>query len=459
MRRWWILLPLALLVAAWFALRPGVTAAVAPAARPLEVELHDPELAVVDGAGAADTERSVVEDEREVPDPEAQSEPGELDESSPTAVLTVRAFLPDGTPWKHGQIRITARSSPLSTLRFASEVRTKIGGHVRIHSSGSSGHSVVTGTDDQGVLELHSVVPDLPLELSAIDVLGTVAVTATGIMLEPGEQRTIDLWTVRFPWPLSGRCVDEDGRPLAGAVVDVGNAGLETFGMSLGWNQTTDETGEFATLPLFAKRVHVRAVLADRIAAERRDVSVDGAAVELVLRRGRSLLVEAHDDAGERVENVWFRVYEPGGDGPLDVPSESSPEGCLFTALPKRPLELRWGGPCSLESTSIDADVERVQVRVQRTGTLAIEVGKLPGGVEVTYAVGVYCADGTTSVASPKSVLNTGHQQATWTLAPGRYLLQLLHLPKSAPEAWLPWGAPIEVDVRPGATTFERMGE
>jgi len=449
MRRWLVLLPLALLVAAWFALRPGVKAAVGPAARPLEVELQGFELDDVDGPGPADTERSAVEDEREVAaaEPEPEPDPSESDESSASASLTVRAFLPDGTPWKDGRIQVTARSSPLSNLRFGSKDRGKSGAHVRLHSGGSSGHSVVTSTDDHGTLELR-----------ALDVVGAVGATATGIVLRPGEQRSIDLWAVRFPWSLYGRCVDEDGRPLADTIVEVSTSGQETYGMSLGWNQTTDETGEFATPPLFAERVNVRGVRADRIAAEWRDLSADGAAIELVLHRGRPLLVEALDDAGQRVENFWFRVFEPGGDAPLGIPSEPRAEGQQFTAMPNRPLELRWGGPCTLESTPIDADVERMQVRVQRTGTLAIEIGRLPGGLDATYAAGVYCVDGTTSVAPHKNLLNTGHQQVMWTLAPGRYMLQLQHLPAHAPEAWIPWGAPVEVEVHSDQTTFERLG-
>lgn len=55
-------------------------------------------------------------------------------------------------------------------------------------------------------------------------------------------------------------------------------------------------------------------------------------------------------------------------------------------------------------------------------------------------------------------MLNSGNQLHLWTIAPGRYRLQIHSWPASTPGVARPWGAPIEVEVRSGETTLEHLG-
>lgn len=455
-RRLSILLTLVVLVALWLALRPGESAAVAPAGtKPIDERTGHVELIALEDSEPSGAERTSLEFATE--SIEAEPDTDDDEDRDPSASLTVRVFLPDGVPWAEGHVQILARSSPVTQLRFGRRVRARSGAST-ISSAGPDGHSFVTSADEHGILELLHVESNLPITVRLIDGLGFPVVSAAGIVLQAEERREIELWAPGFPVPLSGRCVDEDGRPLAGATVELSSASEEPFAIRFGLKPTVDENGEFVTAPLYAPHVNLRASFDGLIATERSDVAVGGAPVEIVLRRGRRLLVEMRDGSGRPYSDVGLRVHEPGVDGPLDVPWERCDEGRLFPALPDRPLELRWGSPCAEESLVVEAGVERVLVHVQWPGTLAVEFGKLPGDIDEDYLAGLFCADGATSAFPPKSVLNTGRQQAQWTLAPGRYLLQLQHLPAHAPEAWVPWGAPIEVEVRSGETTLERLG-
>lgn len=455
MRRWLILLPLALIATAWLVLRPGESSAVAPAGtQALEGAAERATLIAVEGAQRSSADESAVEPPSAADDePPGPTEPSELE---PIASLTVRAFLPDGTPWKNGRLRVDAESS-LSKVEIDSGNLSGKSSRFSVRAPSARGDIAWCDLDERGAVRLRAA-ESLTLAVHAIDAVGCIGASATDIALLPGEQRSIDLRSDRFPRPLLGRCVDEQGRPLAGATVDVHSAFADHLAVRSFVRRTTDAAGEFDTPPLFVGRVNVRATLEDRISAERFDVPIGGAAIELVLRRGRQLVVELRDDYGQAFHDAGLFVHEQGGDGPLDLHSEPCDEGRLYTALPDRPLELRWGAPCAPESLAVEVGVERVFVPVRRSGSLAIEVGPLPGDTDSKYEAGLYCLDGTTPAWPPKTVLNTGHQQVQWTLPPGRYVLQLLHLPDHAPEAWAPWGAPIEVEVRSGATTFERVG-
>lgn len=329
---------------------------------------------------------------------------------------------------------------------------------VTISAAGPMGHVATSSTDEYGLLEMPDVVPDLPLTVRLVDALGTVVASVSGLSLTAGERREVELRASRSARALRGRCVDGQGRSMAGVTLAVHALEAEGLGVTFSLNPTVDDDGRFDTGPLFAEHVLLQAVFEDHIAIERLAVPVGGEPVEIVLRRGRSLWVVVQDESGRPDPEANLRVHELGGEAPLDVSWERAEGGRRYPLLPGRPLELRWGSPCAPQKQPIGAEDERALVRVPRPGTLWIEVGLLPGDTTAHYAVGVYCLDGPSPVVPLQMVLNTGHQQARWMLAPGRYRVQLLHQPQPEQGTWEPWTPPVEVEVRTGETTFERLG-
>jgi len=374
-----------------------------------------------------------------------------LDGEPPVARLTIHAFLPDGRPWADGRLQLSAVASPLDEpVRLASGRSLRASGVV-YQTSSSAGHRLALSADEHGEVVIAPVRPDNLMRLEASDAIGTVAGAVDGIVLGPGEQRGVELRLGRHPRTLRGRCIDELGRVLAGARVSVRTDERGQVLDSL-------EDGTFTLGPFFTPEVTVRAALDELIAVQTVAVPPDGALVDVVLRPGRRVVVDAVDADGAPVTNVGLSAHDLGREAPLDHSYARSGNSQVLTLLPHRPLELRWGSPCAPRSQTIDAAAERVTIVAERPGTLAVEVGTLPGGLEAVYAVEVRCADGVTQAASARGIQNTGHQQLEWRLFPGRHHLQLLHLPASEGAAWQDWGAPVPVDVFPGDTTVARLG-
>jgi hypothetical protein len=156
---------------------------------------------------------------------------------------------------------------------------------------------------------------------------------------------------------------------------------------------------------------------------------------------------------------VRVSVHETTGEELFDTPRTPGENGILFTDLPRRPLELRWGSRCASQSQVVAEHVDRVLVVAPRNGELRLSVGALPGDERTRYAVLLYCADADRAAAPPCSFFNEGRFEASWTLAPGHYALKLVRLPSAAAEQVLGWGEPLRVELRAGETTYARLGE
>jgi hypothetical protein len=114
--------------------------------------------------------------------------------------------------------------------------------------------------------------------------------------LAPGEERVVRIDADVERRTLAGRVVDPDGAPVRDASVRVGAAG----GSSLGGGGV-DEDGGFRFEVLATERVRVRVLASGFAPLEIAELAVTDAPVELVLDRGRDVLVRVADAGGRAV--------------------------------------------------------------------------------------------------------------------------------------------------------------
>lgn len=179
----------------------------------------------------------------------------------------------------------------------------------------------------------------------------------------------------------------------------------------------------------------------------------------MLLAPARSLHVELQDSAGDPRPDLRVSVHELTGEELFDTPRTADDDGIVFTALPRRPVELRWGSRCAPQSQLVAEHVDRVLVSTPRNGELQLSVGALPGGERTRYAALLHCADAERAAAQPCSFFNDGRFESSWELAPGRYALQLVRWPSDAAEQVLVWGEPLGVELRAGETTYAALGQ
>jgi hypothetical protein len=378
---------------------------------------------------------------------------------SELATLTLRVLMPDGTPWSDARVQVTAGPLSLSGVRF--DMGPRSDGSWRYNRMGSDAlvSYAIVDVDEHGCARLRRITPGVALEVRASDVLGTVGARAERVVLETGEQRTLELHLESFPHVLHGRCSDERGVGVAGAEVSIDVALEFTDELATTLRARSDDAGEFTTPSLLAARLALHATHAGRRASTIFDTSSRVGSVELLLDATRSLRVELQGSAGDPQPDVYVSVHELTGEELFDTPRTPGENGILFTDLPRRPLELRWGSRCASQSQVVAEHVDRVLVVAPRNGELRLSVGALPGDERTRYAVLLYCADADRAAAPPCSFFNEGRFEASWTLAPGHYALKLVRLPSAAAEQVLGWGEPLRVELRAGETTYARLGE
>lgn len=378
---------------------------------------------------------------------------------SELATLTVRVLMPDGTPWSNARVQVTAGPLSLSGVRFdlgpRSDGRWR---HNRMSSDVLVSYAIVD-VDEHGCARLRRIKPGVALEVRASDALGTVGARAERVVLEAGEQRTIELQLDSFPRVLRGRCNDERGVGVAGAEVSIGVALEFTDESATTLRTRSDDAGEFTTPSLLAARLTLHATHAGRRASTIFDTSSGVDSVELLLETPRSVRVELRDSAGDPQPDVRVSVHELTGEELFDTPRTLGEDGILFTDLPRRPLELRWGSRCAPQSELVAEHVVRVLVSAPRNGELQLSIGALPGDERTRYAVLLQCADAKRAAASPCSFFNDGRFERSWVLAPGHYALQLVRLPSDAAEQVLVWGETLRVELRAGERTEARLGQ
>lgn len=417
-----------------------------PIPRPAQVaelvESESEQRRAVDVAQTPDTATSAADD---------RENPSEL------ATLTVRVLMPDGTPWTDARVHVTAGPLSLSGVRFdlgpRSDGRWR---YNRVLSDALVSYAIVD-VDEHGCARLQRVTPGVALEVRARDVLETVGARAERVVLETGEQRTLELKLDSFPRVLHGRCSDERGVGVAGAEVSIGVALEFTDELATALRARSDDAGEFTTPSLLAARLALHATHAGRSANTIFDTSSRVGGVELLLETPRSLRVELQGSAGDPQPDVRVSVHELTGEKLFDTPRTPGEYGILFTDLPRRPLELRWGSRCAPQSQVVAEHVDRVLVIAPRNGELQLAIGALPGDERARYAVQICCADAERAAAPPCSFFNDGRFEGSWTLAPGHYALKLVRLPSTAAEQVLVWGEPLRVELRAGEKTRARL--
>jgi hypothetical protein len=458
MRRWALLPIAALFAAAWWFLHTGSQSPpIAPVAAP--------SVAVAAGANSVALESGFDDEITRTQAPVgvqgAMVEPDSVvpEDDQPKTRLTVRCRLPDGSPWIGGGVALFARDRPIESDEplFRSRWSSGRTGELTVRAySDASGHRIGFTTDGYGRVVFDSVVVGQAFEVEAFDALYGIGASVSCLPMTPGESRELELWLSSAPQPLRGRCVDEQGSPVAGAQVLVSPAGS---GRSAHWRleTSTNDSGEFVTDPLFAQSTSLTASFEDFVDATVANVR-PSVPVELVLRKGRRLAVEVVDGFGNPVEVAVVTVHAEPESPPLAVRSRFIDGAHLYSALPMQAVTLRWGGICSPQTLLVDASTERVRLQADPLGQLAVTMSELPGGLDATYWVWITCSHSDVPAADPKNVLNTGRQQMLWHLPPGRYRLQIHVWNAAFPDTPQPWGAPVEVEVRSGETTLERLG-
>jgi len=165
-------------------------------------------------------------------------------------------------------------------------------------------------TNDEGTLVLEGLVSGQPLSLAVLDPLGVVVHQTQIAPLGSEERREVDLILSDAGRALAGVVRDDEGNPLAGVAIYL-MAGRDAA------SDWTGDDGRFRFRSLHAPRVSVLAEKEGYAKAIRDDYDLarDGSELELVLVRGRRVLVEVVDVHGNPVEGGQVTAVRPGQAG------------------------------------------------------------------------------------------------------------------------------------------------
>src|SRR5690349_16600229 len=150
---------------------------------------------------------------------------------------------------------------------------------------------------EDGRYQLRVTTAKEPGSLSAS--YGLIQATESGLVLQPGDRRTVDL-RLDFPASVSGRVTDADGRPLAGVVVEL----RPTAETSARPGSTSDDAATASVPASASASVAASASLASRSPAQSVAVtaSIGGAST---FTRGDGVFRFRRVDAGRYHLQAW----------------------------------------------------------------------------------------------------------------------------------------------------------
>lgn len=367
--------------------------------------------------------------------------------------LTIEVVDAAGAPWPGCQVELSAAESPFEGGRdllddfFTGDQRS----HGTVGGRSADRVFAYFTADAAGRVELQSLSVGLPLDLRARDVLGSVGARAACAGLGSGETRIVRLLLDRRLAPLLGRCIDSNGRPVVGAQIQI--AGGEELVIL-----ESDAEGRFASPPLIERSLNLQATAAGFVSLALEDVS-SAEPLELVLERGRSLVVQMLDGRGERIEVGELDAHLPGAQASWTA-DRTRGGTWSFQGIPGVPLELefRWHGRSI--TAGVDATSEAYDWKLPELGQLEVDGPAFVGALEETCSLLLESVEQERGVVEQHDVPKDADLKLALSPWPGRYRLRRVvrtwvdigngfRKPVDARDV----GEPIEVEVRAGETT------
>jgi RNA polymerase sigma factor (sigma-70 family) len=173
-------------------------------------------------------------------------------------------------------------------------------------SVGVEGGTRIFEMNGSGRTRVCSIRPSLSLTLRVVDPFGFAVEGREIAPLAESETRVVEAVVRARPRLFTGRVLDEDGRPLAGAQLS------PQFGPT-GSSVRTDATGTFRCERFYADRAGVRIERAGFVTLDLPDVRIpeDGTPLEFRMTRGFRVVVHVEDEEGNPVSaSVTARTAE-----------------------------------------------------------------------------------------------------------------------------------------------------
>jgi hypothetical protein len=299
-------------------------------------------------------------------------------------VLEVKLQAPSGVRKDSLGVRLFARVRKVYGGSFlgTDPVHVAAGATPGGYSQWSEDSATLNFKPRDGVVVVPGLLPGVPLEIAALDVLGNVLAT-TVATLHGGERKTVVLVVEARARTLQGVVRDQHGSAVSEAMVVI-NSNREDVGArnwSFGGTQRittkTDAGGRFSLGGVLPERVHFAVDKRGYVPLIVRDhpLPADDAPIELTLQKGAALTLIVTDAAGAPLRRLETRAELDGF--PRVHPEEKQPGAYAFDDLPL-------GVPVTAIVAYAGRDwTRRVVLDGPRTETIAMPA---TGVVRIAYA-------------------------------------------------------------------------
>jgi hypothetical protein len=271
-----------------------------------------------------------------------------------------------------------------------------------------------------GRFRLDGLAPGRVVTIRATDPVTRAVVAKEEVTLGAAEHREITVPLEGVLRTLVGKVVDEDGAPVAGAIV------LATVSERGGLRAKAGADGSFEIPGLRVDRVHLRVERYGHAPVERADLVLpDGErTIEIVLPPGRTVRVEVVDAAGASVEPAEVGATAEGLTEPFDGLDEKPGTYVLKDLPPGRVtlFALFAGRRIEVEH---DTATAKARIVVPRTGSLAVRI-PFPLEKPIIHRIRLEPVEGGTEVSEDVDV--DGKKDRTIVVPavlPGRYRIRL----------------------------------
>ncbi|MEZ6037217.1 MAG: carboxypeptidase-like regulatory domain-containing protein [Planctomycetota bacterium] len=338
---------------------------------------------------------------------------------------------------------------PFAGRRDASELHRKL--HPCDQAGSTSGlHAfdiLLKTPTDGSPLTLHSIEPGVTLTVALLDSMRAEVDSRRVIAPPPGAKAEVTLRETNRPFTVTGVIVDEDGRPIRGAMVQVSASDPSAIPSLLWCTARTGESGRFVIDDVHRRLpMHIE-VLADGFRQLKLDVPVEqlDQPLRLQLAKGNRVTITVRDPDGDAVD-VPVIAHR------LQVRGEPvTPGTTRFVGLPDGKVEFRVELGKRTFSIEHDSANPEATLEVPKPATLRLVAANGWPRVAERHQLliaRVQCLDRTDEVVDVEQPDRPGAKPLL--LLPGRYRVELRQGHRLQSQ---PLGLTAEVTLNAGETT------
>jgi hypothetical protein len=371
--------------------------------------------------------------------------------------LTVRVLDTAGNPLVGALLGIAANDDLFThhAVTLDAFLSSEVGARSRYGFIAAAGNKrCIYVTDESGVVELQCLNSSVQLELSVVDNLLNPTHSEVLAPIGPMEQREHVIQLTQVMLALDVRVTDLAAAPIQGALVS-----LQANDVAMSVETSSAGLARFESL--YPGVVTVVARHADYAGSELRDqrVGPERGELQVQLDAGRDVRIHIVDALEQPMWTSQVLVHDLDGNR---LAHEARTEGwtALLDGLPRVPLEIRLELAGKEYRAALDATSQSLEVRVPVHGRLEVALVLAAGAERDRLALRLRGQEDA-ELEQFVSLPSQGDRAAFDPVLPGRYALTLGRLgptPPSGAYGFTELGAPVQVEVRSGATASVAIG-